>query len=336
MKVNNEDIVRFDSIRKSGFTKYNQIVNAITQATEINALKMGDALPSINNYSKSYKVSRDTVEKAYKILKERNVITAIRGKGFFVSQNRIKILLLLSTFKAYKEVLYHALLNNLPNNIIIDLQFHHYNIKNFEDILNTNQGEYFKYIVIGFYHPGVSEALSKIDNDKLLLLDYNINVKKKSNYVFQDFGKAFYNCLEEALHLFKEYEAINFVYPEFTYHPKESLIYFKKFCELYGFKNSIIKNSKEFMVEKGVAYISVSDRILCEFLNQCRLLNLEPGKYVGILSYNETPMKKFIYKGISVVSTDFKELGSKSAEFVNGEKVIQSYIPTKLILRGSL
>ena len=47
-------------------------------------------------------------------------------------------------------------------------------------------------------------------------------------------------------------------------------------------------------------------------------------------------MKKFIYKGISVVSTDFIELGTKAAEFINGNKTIQSYIPTKLILRGSL
>jgi hypothetical protein len=47
-------------------------------------------------------------------------------------------------------------------------------------------------------------------------------------------------------------------------------------------------------------------------------------------------MKKFIYKGISVVSTDFKALGAKAAEFINQETSIQTYIPTKLILRESL
>lgn len=47
-------------------------------------------------------------------------------------------------------------------------------------------------------------------------------------------------------------------------------------------------------------------------------------------------MKKFIYKGISVVSTDFKELGVKAAEFINQEIPVQIYIRTKLILRESL
>jgi len=47
-------------------------------------------------------------------------------------------------------------------------------------------------------------------------------------------------------------------------------------------------------------------------------------------------MKQFIYKGISVISTDFKQLGAKAAEFVSEDKTIQEYIPTKLILRDSL
>ena len=76
--------------------------------------------------------------------------------------------------------------------------------------------------------------------------------------------------------------------------------------------------------------------MLAQFLEQCRTENLEPGVDVGFLSYNETPTKKFIYKGISVISTDFEALGTKAAEFIDEDKKIQSYIPTKLILRDSL
>ena len=47
-------------------------------------------------------------------------------------------------------------------------------------------------------------------------------------------------------------------------------------------------------------------------------------------------MKKFIYKGISVISTDFKEMGTKAAQFVIKEKPMQYYVPVKLILRDSL
>ena len=47
-------------------------------------------------------------------------------------------------------------------------------------------------------------------------------------------------------------------------------------------------------------------------------------------------MKKFIYKGITVVSTDFKEMGTKAAEFVTQDKPMQYYVPTTLTIRESL
>jgi len=94
--------------------------------------------------------------------------------------------------------------------------------------------------------------------------------------------------------------------------------------------------SETFIIEKNIAYISVSDRMLGGFLEQCRERNLEPGVDVGFLSYNETPMKKFIYKGISVVSTDFKKMGTKAAEFITKDKQMQYYIPTSLTIRESL
>lgn len=76
--------------------------------------------------------------------------------------------------------------------------------------------------------------------------------------------------------------------------------------------------------------------MLGRFLEQCKDKNFEPGKDIGFLSYNETPMKKFIYKGISVISTDFKTLGTKAAEFIELNEPFQSYVPTKLTLRESL
>ena len=244
--------------------------------------------------------------------------------------------MVLDTFKAYKEVLYHSFVNNLAENIIVDVQFHHYNIDNFKTIINNSIGKYYKYVVMTFDHKEIAPTLSVISNEKLLLIDWNIHSKSKNNYVFQDFGKAFYQALKEGESFFKKYSEIVFVYPTYTFHPKETLTYFKNFCTDFNFKYQIITNPKDFNIEKGIAYISVSDRILGNFLEQCREKNLEPGKDVGFLSYNETPMKKFIYKGISVITTDFEALGSKSAEFISNEEPMQLYIPTKLILRESL
>jgi len=321
---------------QSDIPKYQQLVNAINDAISKNILKKGAVLPSVNKICKANQLSRDTVFKAYSILKDNGAIESVPNKGYYVANDTKKVLLVLDTFKAYKEVLYHSFVNNLPHNFITDVQFHHYNIDNFKTILNNSKGKYYKYIVMTFDHDDVPSVLSDIDNDKLLLIDWSIHSNPENNYVFQDFGKAFIEALKGAIAVFRKYKKIVFLYPNFTNHSKETITYFEKYCELFHFNYEIITNQETFLIEKEVAYISTSDRMLGLFLEQCRIENFEPGTDVGFLSYNETPMKKFIYKGISVISTDFKELGTKAADFITQDKPLQYYVPTKLILRKSL
>ena len=320
----------------SEIPKYQQLVNAINDKLANNTLSSGDALPSVNKMCSKYQLSRDTVFKAYSILKDQCIIESVPNKGYYIVNETRKVLLVLDTFKAYKEVLYHSFVNNLPDNVITDVQFHHYNIENFKTILNNSKGKYFKYVVMSFNNKEVVDVLADIPDSKLLLIDWNINSKLNNNFVFQDFGKSFLNCLEEVTSVFKKYKKLILLYPSFTNHPSEAIIYFKKYCKKQAINFEVITDSKTFDIKKNEAYISVSDRMLGEFLEQCRNKNLEPGTDVGFLSYNETPMKQFIYKGISVITTDFNKMGAKAAEFINVDKQMQSYIPTKLILRDSL
>lgn len=331
-----DDNFNFTINHESDIPKYQQIVNIVNEAIANDYLAMGDSLPSVNNLCTIHKLSRDTVFKAYSILKENGVVKSVPNKGYYVASKNRKVLLVLDTFKAYKEVLYHSFIEVMDNDIITDVQFHHYNIDNFKTIINNSIGKYYKYVVMGFDHKQVPKVLAKINNENLVLIDWNIHATNENNYVFQDFGKSFYEALTSIVDTFKKYTEIQFLYPTYTQHPQETLTYFEKFCNDFNFKYQIKTNPKEYKIEKGIAYISVSDRVLGAFLEQCKAENLEPGVDVGFLSYNDTPMKKFIYKGISVITTDFKELGISAARFINQDEPMQSYIPTKIILRDSL
>ncbi|TXG39486.1 GntR family transcriptional regulator [Seonamhaeicola maritimus] len=328
--------INLKNLNNNDSPKYIKIVNAIKESIESDVLKIGDTIPSINEFSKDYKVSRDTVYKAYVLLKSQGFIKSTPNKGYYISESRKKVLLLISTFKAYKEVFYHSFMSFVPTNVIVDLQFHHYNIKNFKSMLDLDKGKYYKYIIMGFDHPEVEQALSKIDEEKLMLIDWKANLKVPKNYVFQDFGKAFYNCLQKAKEELNEYKKLVFIYPEFSYHPYESVEYFKKFCESNKMDFEVCKNSNDLVVNKKTAYISVNDRILYDLLSQCSDKNLEIGSDVGILSYNDTPLKRFTYKGISVISVDFKEFGAKVAKFITSDDDIKVNLKTELILRDSL
>lgn len=87
--------------------KYRQIIQSIVKDIERGILKKDDQLPSINELFFEYDIAKDTVEKAYRELKEDGIITSVRGKGYFVhglKGSKIRILLILNKISAYKKI----------------------------------------------------------------------------------------------------------------------------------------------------------------------------------------------------------------------------------------
>ena len=81
---------KFISIdENSRIPKYQQIVDSIIHNISCGNLLMDQKIPSINMFSEEFYLSRDTVEKAYSILKQRNIITSIRGKGYYISRTKL-------------------------------------------------------------------------------------------------------------------------------------------------------------------------------------------------------------------------------------------------------
>ncbi len=326
---------KFSVDKNSNVLKFQQLVEAIMDSISQNQLKQGDMLPSVNQIMKDCQLSRDTVFKAYAELKKRGAVESVPNRGYFVTRKITKVLLFLDTFKAYKEVLYHSFLNNLPKNISVDLHFHHYNTGVFEKIITESVGKYSKYIVMNFDHNKVPKIIDKIPQKQLLVIDWNINTNKKQSVVYQNFGESVFNCLARNLEIIKKYKEFTFFYPSFTYHPKDTQEYFKKFCLENNIKHKIIFDYHEMKLKKEDLYFLVSDRTLARFLDECAKLGFEPGNEVGVISYNETPMKKYVKSGITVISTDFELMGQKAAEFVTTGKPIRFEVPTRLKLRSS-
>lgn len=321
---------------QSNLLKFQQLIDSINEAISKNLLQVGDMLPSVNQICKESALSRDTVFKAYAELKNRGVIESVPNRGYFVAKAVTKVFLFLDTFKAYKEVLYGSFLENLPENIAVDLHFHHYNIDDFEKIINESLGKYTKYIIMNFDHERVPQITSQIPSNKLLVIDWDVNTQNGTSTIHQDFGQSLYDALESGIDLIRKYEKFIYLYPSFTYHPKISIDFFEKFCSDNNLNHKTLYDFKKFDLQKGELYLLVSDRTLAKFLDQCHLKNLVPGKDVGVISYNETPMKKYVKDGITVISTDFELMGKKIAEFVSTGEKVNTVIPTKLTIRKSL
>lgn len=321
---------------QSNLLKFQQLMDSVNEAISRNLLQVGDTLPSVNQLCKESSLSRDTVFKAYAELKNRGVIESVPNRGYFVAKAVTKVFLFLDTFKAYKEVLYGAFLDNLPDTIAIDLHFHHYNIDDFEKIIKESLGKYTKYIIMNFDHERVPEITRQIPANKLLVIDWNVHELEGASSISQDFSQSLYDSLESGIELIRKYQKFIYLYPSFTYHPKVSVKYFEKFCSDYKINHKTLYDFKKFDLQKGELYLLVSDRTLAKFLDQCEQKNLVLGQDVGVISYNETPMKKYVKEGITVISTDFELMGKKIAEFVITKEKTNVVIPSKLTIRKSL
>jgi DNA-binding transcriptional regulator YhcF (GntR family) len=75
----------------SATPKYLQLADSISKAIGEGKITMDEVLPSINEISFEFEISRDTAEKGYKYLKKKGTLGSIPGKGYFVKNTEVKI-----------------------------------------------------------------------------------------------------------------------------------------------------------------------------------------------------------------------------------------------------
>jgi DNA-binding transcriptional regulator YhcF (GntR family) len=317
-------------------TKVLYLVDALSKAIEQGIYQPGEALPSVNQISKEYNLSRDTVFKAYQELKQRNLVDSTPAKGYHVMGALTKILLILDVYSPFKDVLYNAFVNNLPKNYKVDLVFHFYNERVFESVIFDSVGRHNYYIVMNFSAEQLHDSVKRIDPGRLLLLDLGDFDKGAYAYVCQDFGQSVYESLATGWNQIKKYKEFVLCLPDESEHPKITTRYFKKFCKDFNIQSTVIKSIRDREVQPGQIWLLIQQKDLVEIVKNCHRNNFKIGHDVGLLAYNDTPMYEIIDNGISAISTDFALMGSKAAEFVLTRQRITESIPARLVMRGSI
>ena len=69
-------------------------------------------------------------------------------------------------------------------------------------------------------------------------------------------------------------------------------------------------------VQKGDAFIVIDDNSLVEVIQVATRKGWQLGRDIGVISYNETPLKSVIGNGITTITTDFAAMGKTMAEMV--------------------
>lgn len=328
----------------SATPKYLQLGNSIIAAIENDSLKKDDILPSINEMSYVFEISRDTAEKGYKYLKKIGVIVSVPGRGFFVSnidfKKKIKVFLLFNKLSAHKKIIYDSLVSSLGSDAVIDFYIYNNDYAIFKKLIQNRRTDYSHYVIIPHFIEGgenAYEIINTLPKDKLILLDKKLT-GVNGNYaaVYEDFEQDIYSALTEAKSRLEKYHTLKIVFPKKGYFPNEIVSGFKRFCMQYAFNHVIVGNISLEEVSTGEAYINLMEDDLVVLIEKIISQNLTLGKDVGVISYNETPLKKLILKGVTTISTDFVKMGTLTAGLILNKKVEQCAVPFHVKLRPSL
>jgi len=324
--------------------KYKQIVQSVITDIERGTLKKGDQLPSISELSAEYYLARDTVEKAYRELRERGFCTSVQGKGYYVQapdNNKIKILLVFNKLSSYKKIIYYAFLQALGDRATVDLQIHHYSASLFQEIIEKNLGKYNYYVVMPHFTQDLDKAdyravLNSIPAEELVFLDKDLpDLKRDVLTVYQDFDKDIFTALEGVEDLLEKYQRLVLVLPSVgNNYPVEIAWGFRTFCINAHKEFAVKEHALNEVLEPGTAYVVVETTDLAELIKKVRQTPYLLGREIGILSFNASTLKELL--GITVITTDFEAMGRTAAELLLDKQRVKVKNPFYTIRRGSL
>jgi len=328
----------------SATPKYRQLTDSIIRAIEQGKLNKNDILPSINELSAELDISRDTALKSYHYLKKIGIISSIHGKGYFINSTEIKssfkVFLLFNKLSAHKKIIYDSFVNALGENVAINFYVYNNDFSLFKKLITTQQDNYSHYVIIPHFIEGgekAHEIINTIPKDKLILLDKIIpGVHGEFAAAFENFEKDIYGALEQVCDQLSKYHHLNIIFPKNSYYPYEIVKGFINFCQDYAFSYSIINDISQESIQEGHVYINLMENDLIILLERIIATDLHVGKQVGIISYNETPLKKFILNGITTVSTNFNKMGLLAAQLIIKQSKEHLEVPFSLTLRNSL
>ena len=339
------EIIDLISVDECSVTpKYLQIANSVIREIGNGRIKLGDNIPSINELSTELDIARDTVERGYKQLKHVGVIDSLPRRGFYIKniefQAPIRVFLLFNKLSAHKKIVYDAFVATLGEHAVIDLYIYNNDFLLFKRLIANRRSDYTHYVIIPHFIDSEENAnviINELPKEKLLLLDKIVpGITGEYAAVYENFEKDIYTALCEASDHLSKYHTLNLIFPLHSYYPVEIVRGFEKYCRENDFCYKVINNLADEPVSAGEVYINVMEDDLVVLLEKLVLAGLRIGEQVGVISYNETPAKKFILNGITTISTDHRQMGITAANLILSSTKQCSEIPFKLILRASL
>lgn len=328
---------------------YKQVISQIEQKIISGEYAPGYQLPSMNELALDLDISKETIKKAYSILRDKGVIEPRQGKGFYVKgvdeERPLRILLLFDKLSSYKQVLFHSFMDKIGPDAEVTIRIHNQNLDVMELFLDEDLG-HFDYYVVAPHFPldmqsqkRMLKMLKRIPNRKLILVDKNVP-ELQGNYgaVYQDFSVDIAYALSEGLEKLKQFSKLNVLIMPNSLYSSQIRTAVEKFCsendlpvEFHsGVKNDIIGPKEVYLILN-----SQHDDGLLTLSRIAASLGLKIGTDISVISYNDSPINEIILNGLTSVSTDFRQMGGTAAKMILDKSMSKIKCDFRLIRRST-
>lgn len=336
-------MIRKNNSHDNSKLKYLQLAETIVSRIKEGKLSINDQIPSVNQLSVEFGMSKSTVLMGLNHLSEKGIIESVYRKGYYVRKSRIdhryRVFFLLDKLTVFKEELYNSFYNQLKENADIDVFFHNHNYRIFERLILENLHNYTHYVILSIMKEDVSVIINKIPPEKRIVLDYNQeNLTGDYSVIYQDFAGDLYSALKDVHERIAKYSRLVLVLPDDVFYGHLVREGFLRFCDEFRQPYEIISGINEGNFQKGDAYITLN-RYDIDDVNIIKLVHkykLRMGKDIGLISYNDLYVKEVLEGGITVISTDFAKMGEEAAKLILEDRTAKIKNPSKLIVRSSL
>ncbi len=304
-----------------------------------------DILPSMNELTDKLGISKETVKKAYSILRDLHYIEPKQGKGFFIcnpetSSNK-RVLVLFNKLSPFNQILFNEMASVIKNNAQITILLHNQSVELLEYYLDENLDKFDYYAIAPHFaldectQKKVIKQLNRIPNRKLIMLD-NWMKEIPGNYgaIYQDYDHDIYTGLSQGLDKIKELGKLNVVtMPSSLYHV-QIIKSIRNFCHDNDISAAFYDTTTKFPIRTGEIYLLLNSGLL-NIVKEARRNNLEIGKDIFIISYNETPIHELVLGGLTTVSADFAAMGHMAAEMILSQNLTKEKCPFRMIRRAT-
>ena len=275
---------------------------------------------------------------------DTGVLGSVPGKGYYIQnadfRRRLRIFLLFNKLSAHKKILYDSFVASLGEFAAVDFYIYNNDFRLFKKLLMGRKDDYSHYVIIPHFlegEEGAPAVINGLPREKLLLLDKKMpGIPGAYAAVYQNFEEDIFSALERAREPLSKYHTIKIIFPSYTYHPVDILNGCSRFCQEYAFSYKVVRSVADEAVGEGEVYINLMEEDLVALVERIISLRLEIGRQVGVISYNETPLKKIILNGITTISTDFRKMGEMAAAQILENAHRSEEVPFNLTLRSSL